>query len=354
MEGAERHLCTLKDLNVVPNVRDFGIQDQNDLIDMQHLQSLEKMLPVINGLLFLKKENRTAVITDGPYLKTLFDIFKFQIPVELHENAMYACLNILQDCPKQVKQQLNQLNIINPLLKFIKDLFEIEVDILQHRDGKFIVFADYKIEWNPEFSNSKLQAVANSRERELTLAEMQQERLQHQLYVWKDEEDALFRVAVDNPFNHSKVAGKESIKKNDLVQHLQSLRAIGYSLINLVQVANAQLLKEILATKYKELGKHLRADIVAGIKAAKEDDDEYHDDLFHETLELMLNIVGIKELYAYCDQSQLNLNFLESLLSFCQSNDEALQDRFGYESTQSRKLVTHKLIQAINDRKGKN
>lgn len=25
MEGVERHLCTLKDLNVIPNVRDFGI-----------------------------------------------------------------------------------------------------------------------------------------------------------------------------------------------------------------------------------------------------------------------------------------------------------------------------------------
>ena len=89
----------------------------------------------------------------------------------------------------------------------------------------------------------------------------------------------------------------------------------------MVQVANAQLLKDILATKYKELGKHLRADIVAGIRAAKEEDDEYHDDLFHETLELMLNIVGIKELYPYCDQAQLDLKFLESLLSFCQSNE---------------------------------
>ena len=31
--GVERHLCTLKDLKGVPNVRDFGIQDQNDLLD---------------------------------------------------------------------------------------------------------------------------------------------------------------------------------------------------------------------------------------------------------------------------------------------------------------------------------
>lgn len=33
LDGVERHLCTLKDLNAIPNIRDFGIQDQNDLMD---------------------------------------------------------------------------------------------------------------------------------------------------------------------------------------------------------------------------------------------------------------------------------------------------------------------------------
>ena len=74
------------------------------MIDIQDLQNLEKILTVINGILFLKKENRTAVITYGLYFKTLFDILKFQILVELNENAMNSCLNILQDSPKHVKQ----------------------------------------------------------------------------------------------------------------------------------------------------------------------------------------------------------------------------------------------------------
>jgi len=26
---------------------------------------------------------------------TLFDVFKFQLPIELHENALYALLNLL-------------------------------------------------------------------------------------------------------------------------------------------------------------------------------------------------------------------------------------------------------------------
>ena len=33
IKGVERHLCTLKDLREMPNPRDFGIQDQNDLMD---------------------------------------------------------------------------------------------------------------------------------------------------------------------------------------------------------------------------------------------------------------------------------------------------------------------------------
>jgi hypothetical protein len=59
---------------------------------------LEKIIPVLNGLLFLKKENRAKVIQEGTFLKALFDVFKYQIPIELHENALYACINILQDC----------------------------------------------------------------------------------------------------------------------------------------------------------------------------------------------------------------------------------------------------------------
>ena len=88
----------------LPNPRDFGIQDQNDLMDQKHLATLTKILPVINGLLFMNIDNRQKVLSEGVFLKSLFDIFKFQIPIELHENALYACLNILQNCSKQVKQ----------------------------------------------------------------------------------------------------------------------------------------------------------------------------------------------------------------------------------------------------------
>ena len=69
----------------------------------------------------------------------------------------------------------------------------------------------------------------------------------------------------------------------------------------------------------------------------------------------MLNITSVKELYPYCDSQGITLQFLEGILNFCSKNsDGALEDRFGYETAQSRKLLVHKLMAAVNDRKGIN
>ena len=35
-DGVERHLCTLRDLKEIPNVRDFGLQDLNDVMEQKH------------------------------------------------------------------------------------------------------------------------------------------------------------------------------------------------------------------------------------------------------------------------------------------------------------------------------
>jgi hypothetical protein len=48
---------------------------------------------------------------------------------------------------------MNELGIFKPLFKFIGDLFEIDTEILRN---EVIIFSDYKIEWNPEFSSKKI------------------------------------------------------------------------------------------------------------------------------------------------------------------------------------------------------
>lgn len=101
------------------------------------------------------------------------------------------------------------------------------------------------------------------------------------------------------------------------------------------------------------MGLHLRYDILEGIKAINK--SQIEPDLLHEALELLLNLASIKEIYEYCDEQGINLKFLEGLLNFCQKNtDQVLDERFGYKSEQSRKLLTHKILQAVNDRKGTN
>jgi hypothetical protein len=44
--------------------------------------------------------------------------------------------------------------VASPLLKFVRDLFEIEIEILRG-ETSLIILADYRLEWNPEFSKSR-------------------------------------------------------------------------------------------------------------------------------------------------------------------------------------------------------
>ena len=64
-------------------------------METKHKEQLDKILPIINGLLFLASDNRQKILKEGIHIKALFDIFKYQIPIELHENALYALINVL-------------------------------------------------------------------------------------------------------------------------------------------------------------------------------------------------------------------------------------------------------------------
>ena len=46
-------------------------------MEARHREQLDKILPIINGLLYLKPENRLKVVKEGAHLKALFDIFKY-------------------------------------------------------------------------------------------------------------------------------------------------------------------------------------------------------------------------------------------------------------------------------------
>jgi hypothetical protein len=116
----ERHLFfgeNSESLKSRPSVREFGPQNEEDMIDQRGLEILEKLLPVINGLIYQNKgkyiskmilllEIRDSILGNIEHLMTLFDVFKCQLPIELHENALYAILNLLQSASKQVKEFL--------------------------------------------------------------------------------------------------------------------------------------------------------------------------------------------------------------------------------------------------------
>ena len=58
----------------------------------------------------------------------MFSIFKYQFPIELHEDALYICLNLLTGATKQMKQELVDSGLIIALCTFMSDLAELEFE----------------------------------------------------------------------------------------------------------------------------------------------------------------------------------------------------------------------------------
>ena len=73
----------------------FGPQDEDDLIDQVKYNSLLKILPVLNGLLYDNVVNCQKILNDTSLLKSMFGVFSVQFPVDMHENALFACANLI-------------------------------------------------------------------------------------------------------------------------------------------------------------------------------------------------------------------------------------------------------------------
>ena len=68
----------------------------------------------------------------------------------MHENALYACLNLVQEASNQHKQMIVEKGFTGPLCQFIADLASLEFDSM--KKVKKIYVMDYGILMNPEFA----------------------------------------------------------------------------------------------------------------------------------------------------------------------------------------------------------
>jgi len=71
------------------------------------------------------------------------------------------------------------------------------------------------------------------------------------------------------------------------------MRALCYSVINLLTIGNAKLFADILTKKHKNLATHLKADVWHGFSS--ESSIDISPDLFREAFELLFNVVNTKE-----------------------------------------------------------
>ena len=59
---------------------------------------------MLNGLLYENIGNCQQILNDKQLLRTMFGIFSLQFPIDMHENALNACANLIECASVQQKQ----------------------------------------------------------------------------------------------------------------------------------------------------------------------------------------------------------------------------------------------------------
>eukprot|EP00347_Sterkiella_histriomuscorum_P022045 403331879 len=363
----ERHiyLKALNEQESLPSLREFGPQDQEDIIDNKAMEKLEKILPVINGLIYLKNgnqieslilylENREALLKNPSLLKTMLEIFKYQLPIEIHENAMYSILNIILEAPKQLKEQMINQNQLSQLQIFLEDLHHLEFQILRQSQRFLIVDYGIKINYAQEEAMMK---------EEKTIEEMQPTVMEARVFEYDNTKDQMFFM--EGYGNNQEVQRRlvegiafegQGLKKSEVIKHLEDLRALGYSIINNVVLGNSKSAFNLVKLLFKSLPKLLIKDVMIlpqVMEQAKSNQNSssliYSENLWDESLELLLNLISIKQVYElFKEQSGIDIDFIENLKRIVEDNSLDTQSQ---SQQQKQKTIIGKLTNIISELK---
>ena len=194
----ERHVYAKKLVNnEAPMPRHYGPQDQDDLIDQVKYMQLQKILPVLNGLLFDNIGNCQQVLNDKLLLKSLFGVFGLQFPIDMHENALFACTNMIQCASLEQKKGIVESGLLNPLLKFVATLADLEFTCLKSADKVYVV--DYGIMVNPNFAGAE-GVRQDQMDRELAINEIRATVFDASVYELDTQDRSMFLIAKgENP-----------------------------------------------------------------------------------------------------------------------------------------------------------
>lgn len=97
----------------------------------------------------------------------------------------------------------------------------------------------------------------------MTVSEMQQRRLFHQMYVWDRDRNQLMKVKKSQLTSES-VGEVGSIKLDALLVHFQEMRGLCYNIINILTIGNAKMMHDLLVNKHPNLLSHLKQDLWNG------------------------------------------------------------------------------------------
>lgn len=197
-----------------------------------------------------------------------------------------------------------QSGLINPLLKFLTDLADLEFTCIKQVRKVYVV--DYGIMMNPNFAgNDQVQ-----RNRELSINEIRATVFDATVYELDRKTGMMCLMAQGESPQILPVEKRKQIisernpgvvpNLDKVVRHLQELRSAGYSILNELLLGNGVLAKIFVTEKFAALPRLLFRDVC--ILPSTLDNEESVDDdscsqaLNQEAFELMANLMSMEEL----------------------------------------------------------
>ena len=102
------------------------------------MANLEKLLSVLNGMLYQSEENRAFIAKDGRRFKAVLGVLDLFLPLEMLETILFILHNLSMDRKKALQEMAGELGVYNKLCSLVRSLHDLENEI-SPGDGSFLM-----------------------------------------------------------------------------------------------------------------------------------------------------------------------------------------------------------------------
>ena len=106
--------------------------------DERAVAHLEKLLSVLNGMLYQSETNRAFVAQDGRRFKAVLGVLDLFLPLEMLETILFILHNLSMDRKKALQEMAGELGVYNKLCSLVRSLHDLETEI-SPAEGSFLI-----------------------------------------------------------------------------------------------------------------------------------------------------------------------------------------------------------------------